>query len=81
MWVTLKTAFFCLLDLFVLFWLIKLLFRGPLNFLRALWEASKSPFLYLILKDKSKDRQAVNKVSATVVALGFLVWIEHLLFY
>lgn len=81
MWYYIKVTFFGLLDVWVLWALIKLLFRSPLNFLKAFWDTGRMNNRVPGEKELSKDPIGINKVSATILVICALATIEHWLFF
>jgi hypothetical protein len=81
MWYYIKLYFFILLDIWVFWLLIKLLFQTPLNFLKAFWDAGRMNNRFPGEKQASKDPNGINKVSAVVMAICALAGIENWLFF
>jgi len=82
MWSAIKTIFFGLLDMVVLLFLIRLLFRTPANFFKAFWRAGRpAGFTFLTLRNRDGEPSKNLEVYATIMALALLIWAEKSLCY
>lgn len=82
MWQIIKTIVLGLLDFVVLFFLIRLLFQTPAKFLKALWRAGQpTGFTFLRLRNRDGETDKTLEVSATIIVLCLLIWVENKLFF
>lgn len=81
MWFYIKLFFFGLLDIWVLWALIKLLFRTPANFLKAFWDVGRMNNHLPGEEKLSKDPNGINKASAAILTICALAAVEHWLFF
>jgi hypothetical protein len=81
MWFYIKVIFFGLLDICAMWALIRLLFRTPLNFLKAFWDMGRMNSHFPGEKRLSKDSNGINKASATIILICALAACEYWLFF